>query len=314
MKRTLRVSRGHCQDRSRTTINAELAEPQNFYVQSSAVATLAEGSSSATAELPTRPPAPPAPPASNPTCLPPYPTHLAVVLPPRRTRHEHPFRARFDRRGWRPDGDCGWPGGSAPPRPCSARHGRPFEDRDDLRHRRREPAAGGARGRAGARARRQRRRRRDRDQRGHGAGRAVLQRHRRRPLRHLLRGEDRQAARAERRRLGADRPERGTPEIERHGPDAGQRHLHRDGAGRRRGLGRAAREVRQAADVGSDGAGDFLRRQRLPGVGSHRGRVGARARVPRRGADTRRRRSCRTAARRKPARCSRTPISPARSG
>ena len=50
--------------------------------------------------------------------------------------------------------------------PCSSRHRRTVEDRDEVRHRRREPAAGGARGRAGARARRQRRRRRDCDQRG----------------------------------------------------------------------------------------------------------------------------------------------------
>jgi hypothetical protein len=67
--------------------------------------------------------------------------------------------------------------------------------------------------------------------------------------------------------MGADRRERGAAQVERHRADAAKGHLHGDGAGRGRRLGHAAREVRQAADVGPDGAGDFLRRQRLPGVG-----------------------------------------------
>ena len=49
-------------------------------------------------------------------------------------------------------------------------------------HRRRQPAAGSAGGRAGARARRQRGRRGDRDQRRDGSRRAAVERHRRRPV------------------------------------------------------------------------------------------------------------------------------------
>ena len=62
---------------------------------------------------------------------------------------------------------------------------RPIGGRDDLRHRRREPAAGRARRRADPRARRQRHRRRHRRQRHDRPDGADRQRHRRRPLHHL---------------------------------------------------------------------------------------------------------------------------------
>ena len=76
------------------------------------------------------------------------------------------------------------------------------------------------------------------------------ERHRRRPLRDLLRGEDRQAARPQRRRLGADRPDAGAAASRRASTRMPSSGIHtRDRARRRRRLGRAARAVRQAADV-----------------------------------------------------------------
>ena len=47
-----------------------------------------------------------------------------------------------------------------------------------------------------------------------GAGRAAEQRHRRRPVRDLLRGEDRQAVRPERGRLGAERADARVPAVQ----------------------------------------------------------------------------------------------------
>ena len=73
--------------------------------------------------------------------------------------------------------------------------------------------------------------------------------------------------------------------------DAGQRHLLGDRARRRRGLGRDARAVRQAADVRPARAGDLLRRERLPGHRRDRRRLGRRARRRSPPSRTRRRRS-----------------------
>ena len=128
----------------------------------------------------------------------------------------------------------------------AAAHPRPLPRRHPSRHRRRQPAARGARRRRNPRTRRQRRRRRHCRQRRHGPHGAHRQRHRRRPVRHLLRREDGPDPRLERQRLGPDRPHAGTARLQGPDRDAGARHLHRHRPRRRRRLARDAREVREA--------------------------------------------------------------------
>ena len=143
--------------------------------------------------------------------------------------------------------------------------GRTIEGGHQVRHRRGEPPAGGARGRPDTRARRQRGRCRHRHQRGHGTGRAALRRHRRRSLRHRVRGEDRKAVRPQCRRLGSDGTDARAAEAARHDANAGKRHLHGHGSWRRGRVGGDAQASRHAPDVGAAGAGNFLCGKRLPG-------------------------------------------------
>ena len=111
-------------------------------------------------------------------------------------------------------------------------------------HRRGESAAGRPGRRPDPRTRRERDRCghcRQRHDRPDGADR---QRHRRRPLHPLLRGEDRHRAWPERERLGADRRHARVPRGQGHHEDAAAGHLLRDGAGRGGRLGCDAHEVR----------------------------------------------------------------------
>ena len=128
---------------------------------------------------------------------------------------------------------------------------RPIANRHQVRHRRRQPAAGRSCGCPDPRARRQRGRRRHRDQCSDGTGRAAVERHWRRSVRHRLRGENRHASRAELRRLGAGRAEPGAAEGGRHQRDAAGWHSFGHGSRRGRGMGRAPHASWPAVDGGS---------------------------------------------------------------
>ena len=101
-----------------------------------------------------------------------------------------------------------------------------LDDRDELRHRRGVAVSGVAGRRQDPRSRRQRHRCRDRGQRGAGPHAAVRQRHGRRPLRHRLRGQDRQGLRAELQRLDAEGAHHRLPEEQGHRQDRPARRPH----------------------------------------------------------------------------------------
>ena len=134
-----------------------------------------------------------------------------------------------------------------------------------------EPAAGVADRPRRPEARRQRRGRRHRHGRRAQRHRAEHDRHRRRRLRDGLLGEDEEARGAQRERPRAARAEpRATSPSRKitQMPTTGMETDHR--AGRVRRLGHAAREARHDEARGSAGAGDRLRRERLPGHGEDR--------------------------------------------
>ena len=101
--------------------------------------------------------------------------------------------------------------------------------------------------RAHPRTRRQRRRRRHRGQCGHGRRSALRQRHRRRPLRAVLRGQDRQALRPELQRMDAQSPHHRLPQGPRRHRDQPHRRRDHRRPRRRRGMGCHAHPLRHAA-------------------------------------------------------------------
>ena len=162
----------------------------------------------------------------------------------------------------------------APVRQGAAPGRRPFGGGDHDGHRCGQSAVGGAGRRPDPRAGRQRHRRGDRRERHDGADGTDRQRHRRRPVHPLLRREDRHGTRSQRERLGADGPHAGVPGSEGHHQDAAARHLLGHRARRRCRMGRHAHEVRLEAVLGAPGAGDLLRRERIPRARGRGGRMG----------------------------------------
>ena len=229
----------------------------------------------------------------------------------------------FDLR--RAQGRGGLPGGARQP---GRRLAGPEPRRGDghARHGHHQPAAGGAGWASGASERRQRHRRRG----GHGGRpqrrRADECRRRRRSLCDHLCGQGEEALHAQRQRHGAHRGDAGAFRLaglpRRSGQlGAGLGHAaggrpagHR--AGRGLGLGRGAEAVRDQDLQGGAGAGRGLCRGRLPGQRAHRPRL-APAQGPARpsaaarpSTRTRSPSGIRAASRRRPARCSGTPLSP----
>ena len=94
--------------------------------------------------------------------------------------------------------------------------------------------------------------------------------------------------------------------------DAVQRHSHRDGAGRRRRVGRASRAARHAADGRAPRRGDLLRGRRVSRSRTSSPRTGPTLTEKLERSPAPGRRTCPAAGRRAPARCSGIPISPAR--
>ena len=137
------------------------------------------------------------------------------------------------------------------------------------KRRRHLPAARRAGGAADARRRRQRGGRDPRHRDHLDAGRAGVERHRLGCLRARL-GRA-QAARPE--RLGALAGRVDARLLPRQGGDAGARLGHGHRAGLRLGVGRDARQVRQAAVPQALRAGDPLRSRGLPRLADHRGSV-----------------------------------------
>ena len=148
------------------------------------------------------------------------------------------------------------------------------------------------------------------DQRGDGPGRAAVERHRRRPVRDRLRGQDRRAPRAQRLRLGAGRADAGAAARRRASRAMPQGGIHTVTVpGAVAGWEALRAKLGSLPLVRPARAGDLLRRRGLPGLRRHRRALGGARRQAGRRAERRGRPICRTAARRAPARCSAIPTS-----